>query len=529
MSLAYACNCLNVRLHVASTIDSSTSLTDELGSELMGWKLSLGVGGIVIEQKALVRLRQVSHAPSWATLSCLVCGTQDIFSVMFDDHHTRLDNPDWDKLLIPESNNIIVHEGLKDAGEIEALKKLPNFSRIFQLVMRSPDETQSSRSNELLDDPKFKQLRQELQLTLTENVKLEEQKTRERIEAYKKQQEEGFDMFKKKAHEELQTLEIMISEALLNTKAEKGKQVDEKKHASSANTSNTTEPSSADAGSGTGKKGSSKQRVRFEESNQKSATADSGKKHEQTSNIGKAIQKQREDTGESADDNDPANEDEVKDNDDSEDDEHVFELDEELETRPEGVTEGEEDSDNATEPADEDHEDTTDVDIVHDFKAFSLPATSPLLMKARRRNSQKYRAGNTWDEIQDKVDDIDDIQSPTMYATSLPINITKIGAKPQVQESEEPNNEMEDSNNKALQFGSTYDPSLRDMAASAQFQSSTTNPLTRSFNRAVIEERLRHDHDDEDDNGPMIPPHILAAQAHDDEDELYGTAPDTDR
>lgn len=48
MSLAYACNCLNVRLHVASTIDASSSLTDELGSELMGWKLSLGVGGIVI-------------------------------------------------------------------------------------------------------------------------------------------------------------------------------------------------------------------------------------------------------------------------------------------------------------------------------------------------------------------------------------------------------------------------------------------------------------------------------------------------
>jgi hypothetical protein len=48
MSLTYACNCLNVRLHVASTIDSSSSLTDELGSELMGWKLSLGVGGIVI-------------------------------------------------------------------------------------------------------------------------------------------------------------------------------------------------------------------------------------------------------------------------------------------------------------------------------------------------------------------------------------------------------------------------------------------------------------------------------------------------
>jgi hypothetical protein len=48
MSLAYACSCLNVRLHVASSIDTSAALTDELGPELTGWKLPLGVGGIVI-------------------------------------------------------------------------------------------------------------------------------------------------------------------------------------------------------------------------------------------------------------------------------------------------------------------------------------------------------------------------------------------------------------------------------------------------------------------------------------------------
>jgi hypothetical protein len=48
MSLAYACSCLNVRLHVASTTDRSNTATDELGPELTGWKLPLGVGGISI-------------------------------------------------------------------------------------------------------------------------------------------------------------------------------------------------------------------------------------------------------------------------------------------------------------------------------------------------------------------------------------------------------------------------------------------------------------------------------------------------
>jgi hypothetical protein len=33
--------------------------------------------------------------------------------VLFDDDHISLDAPDWNKLLIPESNNIIVHNGLK--------------------------------------------------------------------------------------------------------------------------------------------------------------------------------------------------------------------------------------------------------------------------------------------------------------------------------------------------------------------------------------------------------------------------------
>ncbi|KAI8576936.1 hypothetical protein K450DRAFT_254299 [Umbelopsis ramanniana AG] len=295
MSLAYACNCLNVRLHVASTIDSSSSLTDELGSELMGWKLSLGVGGIVIEQKPLVRLRQVSHAPSWATLSCLVCGTQDIFSILFDDQITRLDNPDWDSLLIPESNSIIIHEGLKDASEIEALKKLPNFSCTFQLVIRSPNEAQASH-----DNPQYKELREKLQLTLDERMKLEEQKTRERIAAYKKQQEESLAAMKKTAHEELAMLETIISEALHTSQVKKPKSLDEKKHT-------TSESLTSGTGEGSMKKGSSRQRVRFEESDQNTAGTESGKTHEQPSNLGKAIQSQRDITGDTVEADDEAN------------------------------------------------------------------------------------------------------------------------------------------------------------------------------------------------------------------------------
>ncbi|KAI9282505.1 hypothetical protein BC943DRAFT_328931 [Umbelopsis sp. AD052] len=499
MSLAYACNCLNVRLHVASTIDSTSSLTDELGSELMGWKLSLGVGGIVIEQKPLVRLRQVSHAPSWATLSCLVCGTQDIFSILFDDQITRLDNPDWDTLLIPESNSIIIHEGLKDATEIEALKKLPNFSCTFQLVIRSPNESHDGKGQ--LEN---KELREQLQLTLDDRMKLEEQKTRERIAAYKKQQEERLAALKKTAQEELAILETMISQALHKPQVEQPKPLDETLQHSPHPDSSTT---------GSMKKGSSRQRVRFEESDQKTAGTESGKTHEQPSNLGKAIQTQKDIKGDGVE-AEVTEEDGMEDNSDDED---VFELDEELETRPDGVAD-DENAQDGVEPVDEEEDEVAELESVHDLKAFSLPASSPLLLKARRRNSQKYPAGNMWDETQEKVHDTHD--DSTMFATSLPINITKFKGKWPVQPPTE-----DEPKDKPVRFGTTYDPSLTEMVAmSAQLQS-----LPNPFNRAVSEERFKHDHDDDDD-GPMIPPHILAAQAYVVEgEEIYGTAPDTDR
>jgi hypothetical protein len=172
---------------------------------------------------------------------------------------------------------------------------------------------------------------------------------------------------------------------------------------------------------------------------------------------------------------------------------------------------------------DDEQDEAAELDSVHDLKAFSLPASSPLLLKARRRNSQKYPAGNMWDETQEKVHATQDEHPPTMYATSLPINITKFKGKKAVQASAE--DETDDSKNKAVRFGTTYDPSLSEMVAmSAQLQSHP-NPL----HRAVEEERFRPD-DDEEENGPMIPPHILAAQAYVVEgEEIYGTAPGTDR
>lgn len=225
------------------------------------------------------------------------------------------------------------------------------------------------------------------------------------------------------------------------------------------------------------------------------------------------------------------------------DEEDMFELDEELETHADGNI-LDEDTNQESDQQDGD-EDKVESDNTNFLKSSSLPASSPLLMKAHRRNSQKYRAGNTWDEIQDKDDSIGDSQDLTMYATSLPITINRLGVKPSpnVKDSDQADKKettIGSNNNKVLHFG-TYDPAQRDLAASAQFQSSTAHPLnphkssaSRSFNRTLVDGSLRHNQSDEeeddDDSGPMIPPHILAAQTYVDEtEELFGTVPDTDR
>jgi len=500
-------------------------MTDELGPELTGWKLPLGVGGIVIEQKPLVRLRQVSHAPSWATLSCLVCGTHDVFSVLFDDHRTRLDHPDWDTLLIPESNNIIVHKGLKDAAEIDALKQQSNYSRTFQLVMRPEEHLQTASSS---DHPEFSKLRDELQLIFTKAIKLEEEKTRERIEAYKKQQEEDLATFRKNAESELQRLENMISQSLQTPKPELGPQEE--------NVMNTIQEDSAElsdamAVSGTLKKSTGRQRVRFDESSQNVTPSKLKESQEHISNLGKAPEDHRANVEEDG---------EVEENEESEDEENMFELDEELE--PHGSHTVDEENENDDLDKESGERDNVETDDSHVIKAYSLPASSPLLMKARRRSSQKYPAGDTWDEHQDKDEDDGGKQEElTMYATSLPISINRIGAKqtPDVKNSAQPAKDqdaaIDSNNNKTFRFG-TYDPSQRDLAASAQFQSS--HPLNqrnssaiRLLSRSFTDERSKHNHDnDDDDSGPMIPPHILAAQTFIDEtEELFGPVPDTDR
>lgn len=206
------------------------------------------------------------------------------------------------------------------------------------------------------------------------------------------------------------------------------------------------------------------------------------------------------------------------------DEENVFELDEELETRPDGVADDDKAQD-GHDLIDDEQDEAAETDTVNDLKAFSLPASSPLLLKARRRNSQKYPAGNMWDETQETGQDTHEDRVPTMYATSLPINITKFKGKKSVEAPAD--DEADDTKNKAVRFGSTYDPSLQEMVAMSVQLQSYPNPFDK---RAVEEERYRHDHDDDEDNGPMIPPHILAAQAYVVEgEEIYGTAPGTDR
>ncbi|KAJ2957652.1 hypothetical protein NQZ79_g6621 [Umbelopsis isabellina] len=467
----------------------SHAVTDELGPELTGWKLPLGVGGITVEQKPLVRLRKVTSAPSWVTLSCLACGTDNVFSIPLDEENTSLTDPDWEKLLVPECNNLIVHNGLKDATEIEALKQQPSYSYTFHLVMSSDFDNNSKESIQN-DNPQFNRLRDELQVTYTKAIEDEEVKTHERIETYKAQQEEALSKYQQDAKDDLQRLLHMISNVLHKP--------------------TTPEPSLVPTSSSTdnlpvveGKKSPGRHKVRFEETNESDKNTI---KRQTPSNLGKAVENHKasaQHDADSEDDGDAA----------SEEDEDMFDLDEEIEHYHEsdGITTDEGGLDGMADSG----LDELGSDKFSLLKSSSLPASSPLLVKARR-SSQKYHTGNIWEETMHEADEEHE-EEPTMYATSLPININRLGrlskASPQA------NNTTAGSTDKTLRFG-TYDPSLRDMATSAQFQSTLMSPTRNPLSK--------HAEDDEDDDsGPMIPPHLLAAQKHSDEpEELFGTAPD---
>lgn len=194
------------------------------------------------------------------------------------------------------------------------------------------------------------------------------------------------------------------------------------------------------------------------------------------------------------------------------DDEDMFDLDEEIEHYHEndGITTDEGGLDGMADNG----LDELENDKFSLLKSSSLPASSPLLVKARR-SSKKYHTGNIWEETMHEADEEEYEEEPAMYATSLPININRLGRMSKV--SPQANDVEAVSTDKTLRFG-TYDPSLRDMATSAQFQSTLMSPTRNPLSKHV---------EDDDDDGPMIPPHLLAAQKHGDEpEELFGTAPD---
>ncbi|CAM0137285.1 hypothetical protein VKS41_004997 [Umbelopsis sp. WA50703] len=516
MSLAYACSCLNVRLHVASTTDRSNTATDELGPELTGWKLPLGVGGISIEQKSLVRIRKVTSEPSWVTLSCLVCGTENVFSIPLDDDGLSLTDPDWDKLLVPESNNLIVHDGLKDATEIEALKQQSAYSQTFHLVMSSEVDN-SNKESAQNDHPQFNRLRDGLQVTYTKAVEYEEVKTHERIELYKAQQEEALSKYQQNAKDDLQRLLHMISTVL-------HKPAGQEPPCESTSSNNDNVPKVA------AKRPHGRHKVRFEETNESDKDVVI---KQPPSNLGKAVESHKVNIHHDADSEDDSDRGKTGFQKTSmrllytaahcvyskaSEDENMFDLDEEIEEYH--VTDGiAMDGEGLDGLADTGH-DELESDNFSLLKSSSLPAFSPLLIKARR-NSQKYHTGNIWEDSMQEIDEQHE-EEPAMYATSLPININRFGRRPK--ESTQPNDTTAAITEKTLRFG-TYDPSLRDMATSAQFQSShmspSRNPLSKTTSRDV------EDDEDDDDSGPMIPPHILAAQKYsEDPEELYGTAPD---
>ncbi|KAI7905176.1 uncharacterized protein BX663DRAFT_484484 [Cokeromyces recurvatus] len=195
--VVYACNCLNVKIHLANKYyleghenfrkDKFTRLEEP---SISGWKFELSMKGISVEYTSLIRLRYImDNSEGWVTISCHNCSTGDVYSVRRDNKPSII-YPIDKSILNQPGDQVIVHKGTIFGLEIERLQKKAIYSTAFHIVLNPdlPINNLSLDKEEILN-AELKIQYEEVKELLQQSLKDLEEKTEKRIQAYREEQE----------------------------------------------------------------------------------------------------------------------------------------------------------------------------------------------------------------------------------------------------------------------------------------------------------------------------------------------------
>lgn len=195
----YMCHCLNIGINVAHKylIDEHEKYRQDFYLTLeepaiSGWKFELDKKGVTVKYPSLISARHNNdNTLGWITFSCRNCNSGDVYSVCRPD--VDLSYPIDTTILSQAGGEVIVQKGTIFGKEIEKVSKSAAYSNTFKIVLSSdlPVNYDSLESDE---DGSFNpfllaQKNQVEQLIHQSLIDLKEA-TKKKIKIYQQEQEE---------------------------------------------------------------------------------------------------------------------------------------------------------------------------------------------------------------------------------------------------------------------------------------------------------------------------------------------------
>ncbi|OBZ88632.1 hypothetical protein A0J61_03320 [Choanephora cucurbitarum] len=169
--VVYACRCLNIKIHLATKYTTAT--LDQLKQENHvtephpGWQFELGIGGIKIEFSVLTRSIKRQN---WTTTACLNCDMKTVYSVNTD--HT--------------GNFIIVHQDVQLEHEV---KQKPEYSKLLNIQLTQTPNLMGLPESDQDMPEELVPVYQKMQSILNQSIEQLRIESNLRLEQFKKEEE----------------------------------------------------------------------------------------------------------------------------------------------------------------------------------------------------------------------------------------------------------------------------------------------------------------------------------------------------
>ncbi|KAI8149097.1 hypothetical protein BJV82DRAFT_574381 [Fennellomyces sp. T-0311] len=142
--VVYSCACLNIKLHLANKYlwdnhdnDRAECFVRLSDPPLEGRQFDLGMGGVQAEYNSLMTTRLVGKDRSWMTVACLNCSTGDVYSVRrpSNERGFTITYPVDVHSLYSTGDRVVIHDNTVFGDQIEAIKQRQNYSHNFGIVL----------------------------------------------------------------------------------------------------------------------------------------------------------------------------------------------------------------------------------------------------------------------------------------------------------------------------------------------------------------------------------------------------------